>query len=646
MELSDEMGTLLYEGSSFELIAECYKNIRELEPKLGPATKEIFLAHLKASKTGGIVDLSNLNKMIVELYKLIPSATYFSEIGKKIKEKIQLFSFHTTDEKEKVKIKVIIYIVILELVDWFWDKIYAEGTGETEKNYGPKNQNNRDECLVYIKTRETILKDAYIKLEGEDFPPFRAKAKQTSFSDRFKSFLIIEKPSFYGGIPKIVPIKVEDEDLVKKLKKRVLVATIPFFGFDTFRFHDEKNDKEYLDERIHISIETDGSQTLKLKSGQYKNVSFNEIKILYDPLTESIKYEDSHLEPYSPFSLTYEAKTGKIHISDKDDGSKFSVVLKVDNGEIVLVEDENSGSKKITITRANSGKVTIQDKEPNDSIPFSIEYSEDLEKKYELPSKAVGLLKQAIENGANIIIFPEFVMSPGMRKAVEDYLKQTMHKEVVAVFAGTTFERERRDKMNNVMHIYNGRGVEIGKYYKYSFYNETNDREEAECNLLRYKLIEYLTDPGQECTLFSVQNIGLILPSVCRDIIEGVYTDYLAKLFQPDLIVIPAWSKSAESFTVPMRHYADTLHATSVLCNCCNALQYGKINRIGGKKISAACVPKKNKSVMEADFYDDAGDGRTCHAYYCGHKCNNGNGCIVYWKINTTGSVPTLKKGL
>ena len=85
--------------------------------------------------------------------------------------------------------------------------------------------------------------------------------------------------------------------------------------------------------------------------------------------------------------------------------------------------------------------------------------------------RVTALLDLAIQKGANIFIFPEFIMSERMRDAVQTYLRQMQYdkkKRLILVLAGTCYHWDGKSRGNNILHIFNANGMEVGRYYKYS----------------------------------------------------------------------------------------------------------------------------------------------------------------------------------
>lgn len=235
---------------------------------------------------------------------------------------------------------------------------------------------------------------------------------------------------------------------------------------------------------------------------------------------------------------------------------------------------------------------------------FYIKYNEHQESKH--IRAVIRLLDEAIKKEAHIIVFPEYIMSLGMLDAIRKHLRKRSIdvNHLSLVFAGTNYAYDSNGKGNNILHIFNGNGREIGKYYKHSpFLTRCGEYVHG----VRYDSVdvsgidryfrnnEVISNPGKECTIIDLSGVGRILPSICRDAIDGDYTDELAKLFMPSLLLIPAWSASVTSFNSRLSVLAETIHTSSLLCNCCNAVDEEK--DIIGKFV----YPRKQKSEMIAE---------------------------------------------
>lgn len=240
--------------------------------------------------------------------------------------------------------------------------------------------------------------------------------------------------------------------------------------------------------------------------------------------------------------------------------------------------------------------------------------------------RIVALLKIAIQDGAHIIIFPEFVMSEKMRAAVQACLhamSDADHKNLLLVLAGTTFHADGENTFHNVLHLFNAGGEEIGCCYKFSPFREDigQGAQNGKTRPLEFfSCCEMLSAPGKECTLIDIDGIGRILPLICRDVTDGSRLRILSGAFDPDFILAPAWSRSVSTFRLQLEERANTHLIGSLLCNCCNAVS----DRGGGStETGLLCLPHKSGSVMQADskFIE--------RPEKCAETCQVHGGCVV-----------------
>lgn len=273
---------------------------------------------------------------------------------------------------------------------------------------------------------------------------------------------------------------------------------------------------------------------------------------------------------------------------------------------------------------------------------FYIRYDPDRERQN--THRATALLDAAIQDGANIVVFPEFIMSPGMLKAIAEHLhacnqRDKESSQLIFVIAGTTYQHSG-DQYSNVMHIIKANGTILPQtYYKFNpFYteNEPPDREQEEtASAPHFKNIEMLTSPGKECTLLDVEGLALILPAICRDAIDGNYSQLLANIFHPDICIVSAWSRSESTFHIQLEGIADTIHTTSLLCNCCDAIE-----KSGEAEIGLLVVPRKVGTAMRAKTLPFL-RGKDCHA-----RCRDGMGCVYRIDLNFSSTIQSISDRL
>jgi hypothetical protein len=252
-----------------------------------------------------------------------------------------------------------------------------------------------------------------------------------------------------------------------------------------------------------------------------------------------------------------------------------------------------------------------------------VEYPHDLEE--ENCIRALRLLGKAIDEGANIVVFPEFVTSYTMRDAMRNYLETRRYEgenseHLCLVFAGTTCEKSGENSYNNVLNILTGSGVKLRHtYYKNTPYNERG-------------LCEILSDPGKELVILDIKGMGRILPAICKDARNDNYTSRFADIFEPDLILIPAWSESVDGFYSSLNRFAENYYAVSVLCNCCNAVSLDAT--LDNESIGIYSIPKKtgSKVVSKIDYFYRE---RPCYI-----RCRDLCGCVQLLDIDYSSGYP------
>lgn len=182
--------------------------------------------------------------------------------------------------------------------------------------------------------------------------------------------------------------------------------------------------------------------------------------------------------------------------------------------------------------------------------------------------RLISLLDLSIKEGCNIVVFPEYVVSPELQKRIAHHLKKKYMENcgnannLMLVIAGTGW----RDNNSNVSQLFDYKGELLGEYYKFSPYFPASEP---------IRSIEGIQHRGEFCTLVDLPGIGRILPSICRDAVNGEYSQKMVALFRPFAMFILAWSPSImKGFKIPMKVLASQYLVSSFLCNCCEALYF------------------------------------------------------------------------
>lgn len=243
-----------------------------------------------------------------------------------------------------------------------------------------------------------------------------------------------------------------------------------------------------------------------------------------------------------------------------------------------IVKNRNMKDKRIRIALGSFCK------EQNFDDPFeagsnllSIQYFEETKQKH-FADRARKALMEAIKYECDIFVLPEYCSSEAVLTEIENTLYEVSSKGFHTpdlTFAGSTWT----DDDNNVMSVLTNTGMTIGQYYKFAPYVDKNGVRS-----------ENLRNPGMVSTLFCIENVGLVLPAICRDVIDNNCTRDLVKLFTPLLVVIPAYSTSVNSFKTPMEEMAKEYYSNSVMIDYCAC-------RTDDDDIGLCYVVRKDKTV-------------------------------------------------
>ncbi len=232
--------------------------------------------------------------------------------------------------------------------------------------------------------------------------------------------------------------------------------------------------------------------------------------------------------------------------------------------------------------------------------------------------RAIKLLDEAIDQKANIILFPEFVCSRETQEAMGEHLRKVheSHPDRVSsllfVVAGSGWTKDN----DNVCKIFSYSGQFIGNQYKICQFCDWRHEGKA--------MMENLRHPGKETTMIAIDGLGKVLIGICRDISNREYTRDLARFFAPQLLLVPAWSKSVQNgFRQQFMEITAENHVScSVLCNCCEALC--KREKAGDCDCAGiACAPYKEKTVVIGKVQEIQ---RKCRCRRT--KCRKG-GCVI-----------------
>lgn len=283
--------------------------------------------------------------------------------------------------------------------------------------------------------------------------------------------------------------------------------------------------------------------------------------------------------------------------------------------------------KKLRVAVIPFGEEKILEFPIDDGAMFHVEYKEQyLNVGFKRVEK---LLETAIENRANIVIFPEYVCNQGTQDAIQKWLEIRYEQEpekiaaLLLVVAGSGW----MENSNNVSCIYSYNGRLLGKQYKSCIYSDLKNQDK--------RMVESLEEPGKETTIVDIDGVGKILVGICRDISEGAYIKRLAEIFRPQFLLVPAWSKSVNiGFKKQLQAItAENRRTCSILCNCCAA--YCDMNSYK-TEVGMVVTPYKSGSVVEGKV------DMISRSAECKKKCRD-NGCVFI--VDMDFSVDAVMKG-
>lgn len=255
--------------------------------------------------------------------------------------------------------------------------------------------------------------------------------------------------------------------------------------------------------------------------------------------------------------------------------------------------------QNLNIAMIPYGRKTIFSFKKYMGASFRVKYKAAQKKDIE---KALQLLDIAIQNGANIVVFPEYVCFPEMQERICSHLRQ-IHtekpdkiKKLLLVVAGSGWTEDD----NNVCSIYSYNGHLLGKHYKYAAFNKEVEVSARTGKKQKETWIEGLSNPGKESSIVQIPNVGSMMCAICRDISSREFSEKMARAFRVDFLLVPAYSSSLKhAFQNQLKSITETnMNTCSVVCNCCDAIaeeRWGK-----AKERGLAITPYKEETVVAA----------------------------------------------
>jgi len=169
-------------------------------------------------------------------------------------------------------------------------------------------------------------------------------------------------------------------------------------------------------------------------------------------------------------------------------------------------------------------------------------------------------VREAIKSHCHLLVFPELTITKELQNTIsEELLLGYKSSSLLLVVAGSRYEDG-----NNVCHLLDGTGNEVGTYHKRSPYIMKDGER---------KMVESLERPGESCVLVDIPEFGLVLPSICKDLAsDEEHTILLARDFRPTIVCCSAMSPSVErGFAKSLEKLAERSLSIACVSNLCGA---------------------------------------------------------------------------
>lgn len=330
--------------------------------------------------------------------------------------------------------------------------------------------------------------------------------------------------------------------------------------------------------------------------------------------------EKSHLPPHVEFPP--KISIVNISVPDKKEiaPSTLPQTLSVENRLIIAIihplsKAMNSGAPEDRLLAFEN---------IDGSGNFRVRYRHDY--KECLLEHVISCLERAINNGAQIIVFPEYVVSSELSAGIQHYLQTnkalTRNSKLLLVVAGSAWQKISADTPGDINggKLYNRVGQLLGEYQKFEPFTQTRDGR---------TLTEYLSNSAK-ISLVYISGLGLILPLICRDVVNMHGPERLIQSYNPVLTPIVAWSKRIEyGFLPPMETFAQSYYTFGIVCDACASRE------IDADYLGLVCVPHKRQDTGDEQFVPEAFSKQIIKNSSVCNSCKSG-GCIQWVTVDFT----------
>lgn len=185
-----------------------------------------------------------------------------------------------------------------------------------------------------------------------------------------------------------------------------------------------------------------------------------------------------------------------------------------------------------------------------------------------LKERAKKIIDEAIEESADIVLFPEMMGTEELLRFCADYIADHESTLLPSITILPSCERQIDQKWSNSLRILDKNGDCVFQYSKKHPFRFDMKTEGNGCKLLKY--FEPIDDCDRQACVIHVPGIGRIGVFICSDVFLQGFLDMLVEQMKITLLLFPTFSPGSDqllrSLSPAFQYVCDVL-----LCNTCAA---------------------------------------------------------------------------
>ena len=185
-----------------------------------------------------------------------------------------------------------------------------------------------------------------------------------------------------------------------------------------------------------------------------------------------------------------------------------------------------------------------------------------------LKERAKRIIDEAVEESADIVLFPEMMGTEELLRFCADYIADHKSTHLPSITILPSCERQIDKKWSNSLRILDKDGNCVFQYRKKHPFRFDIKTEGNGCKLLKY--FEPIDDGDRQACVIHVPGIGRIGVFICSDVFLQGFLDMLVEQMKITLLLFPTFSPGSDqllrSLSPAFQYVCDVL-----LCNTCAA---------------------------------------------------------------------------